>query len=266
LTTQELEETDRWHVLFDELCSRAGFHDAASLASRYCETSGGGGQKEHDAALRNLNNWRSGRHIPRLRSLKKLETILELDRSPELLQRWRTLYRQANEDDDDNQAVPPGGRPEEAEGAIAHGWRDKLTGSSLAAGGILLFATGVMVGYIGASGWRPWGGPADNAPMVPYRPDIVMSVGESRVIHSERGDCGQMPRDWTDVADALPSTALGTFSDGGLARRNSKFCKGITPARAIVFTASQAGVEEFLIQGDFMKVTVVEEGSESRQQ
>jgi hypothetical protein len=75
-----------------------------------------------------------------------------------------------------------------------------------------------------------------------------------------------MPRDWTDVADALPSTALGTFSDGGLARRNSKFCKGITPARAIVFTASQAGVEEFLIQGDFMKVTVVEEGSESRQQ
>ena len=32
MTPQELELVDRWHVLFDELCHRAGFHDTASLA------------------------------------------------------------------------------------------------------------------------------------------------------------------------------------------------------------------------------------------
>ena len=47
-------------------------------------------------------------------------------------------------------------------------------------------------------------------------------------------------------------------SDGGLARRNSKFCKGTTPARAIVYTAAKAGMEELMIQGDFLKVTVAE--------
>ena len=88
MTPQELELVDRWHVLFDELCHRAGFHDTASLAGRYCELANGGRRQEYESVLRNLNNWRSGRHLPRLRSLRILEQALGLEREPALLARW----------------------------------------------------------------------------------------------------------------------------------------------------------------------------------
>lgn len=126
-------------------------------------------------------------------------------------------------------------------------------------GGIFLLMAGVAAGsLITASGWRPWAGPADNAPIVPFRPVVTMKVGDTRPIYAERGDCGKLPRDWEMVEPDLPTLRTGTFSDGGLARRFSKFCQGLTPARAIVFTATTAGVEEFEIQGDFFKMTVTE--------
>lgn len=261
MTLHGLEKINRWHILFDELCNSAGFHDAASLAGRYCELAGSGGQKEYEAALRNLNNWRSGRHIPRLRSLRTLEKVLEVDQDPVLLERWNALYRQANECDDDNPADPPAADKAGKSYGMPRLWRAAGVPTAWAVvGGALLFVLGIAVGHIGSSGWRPWGGPADHAPMVVYKPEIWMSVGESKVIYAERGDCGRLPRDWLFVASDLPPATLGAFSDGGLARRNSKFCRGITPARAIIFTARQAGVEEFSIQGDFFKVTVSEAG------
>ena len=124
--------------------------------------------------------------------------------------------------------------------------------------GALLFFAGMGTGALLMSDWRPWGGPADNAPMYSYTPEVQLTVGETRVIHAERGDCGKLPRDWPAVEGALPVSQTGVFADGGLARRNSKFCNGVTPARAILFTATAPGVEEFLIQGDFFKVTVAE--------
>lgn len=251
------EGTDRWHSLFDRLCDNAGFGDAASLATRYCEVAGGEGKREHDAALRNLNNWRSGRHIPRLRSLRILEKMLRLDDDPALLRQWRMLYQQANEDSDGPPA-PSANGPAGPSGKITLRW--SATPLWTIAGGILIFALGMAAGNLASSGWRLLGGPADSAPLVFYKPEVWMSVGESKVIHAERGLCGELPRDWPDVAADLPPVRLGSFSDGGLARRNSKYCKGLTPARAIVFTARRAGVEEFNIQGDFLKVTIAEAG------
>jgi hypothetical protein len=84
-----------------------------------------------------------------------------------------------------------------------------------------------------------------------------MKVGESRPIYAVRGDCGKLPSDWNEMLPDLPSVKTGTLSDGGLARRHSKFCQGLTPARAIRFTAATAGTEEFEIQGDFFKMTVL---------
>ncbi len=253
----DLQQINRWHILFDELCVRAGFHDAASLAARYCEVAGNGAQKEHDTTLRNLNNWRSGRHIPRLRSLRILEQVLGIRDDPALLEHWTALYRQANETGEDSPAdIPRAAAPHEAAPARSARWAAALPNLPTIAGAVLVFGLGIAIGNVWASGWRPWGGPADDAPLVVYKPEVFMTVGESKIIHAERGDCGRLPRDWQDVAGDLPGPALGTFSDGGLAQRNSIFCKGRTPARAIVFNAERPGVEEFRIQGDHMKVTV----------
>ncbi|MCR4265604.1 hypothetical protein [Nitratireductor sp. ZSWI3] len=254
---QRYEHITRWNVLLDELCNRAGFLDTASLASRFCELSNKGGQREFETAIRNLNNWRSGRHIPRLRSLRILEQLLKVEEDPELSARWHALYRQASEDEEDEEAADPAqpaGTDKKANPGRDRSWPSPQT----MAAGALLFCLGVGTGALLASDWRPWGGPADNAPLYAYTPEVRMVVGESRTIHAERGDCGKLPREWPEVFGALPAARTGVFSDGGLARRNSKFCKGITPARAIVFTATTPGVEEFLIQGDFFKVTVTE--------
>lgn len=261
MTSPDTENFSQWHRLFDDLCDRAGFYDMGSLASRYCELAGKTGQKEHDTAVRNLNNWRSGRHIPRLRSLRILEKVLRIGDDPALQEQWNALYRQANENDDDSPAEAPVTRTGRLSRVFRSAWSARVPAwSGLAAGAVLLVA-GVGIGHGWSSGWRPWGGPADAAPLVVYRPEVWMNLGDSRVIHAERGDCGRLPRNWRDVAVTLPPSALGTFSDGGLARRNSRFCKGVTPARAIIFTAERAGVEEFNIQGDFLKVTVTETGS-----
>lgn len=125
-----------------------------------------------------------------------------------------------------------------------------------------LLGLGVAAGVVGASGWRPWGGPADNAPLVAYLPEVRLAVGQSRVIHAERGDCGKLPREWRDVVGGLPTSLIGTFSDGGLVRRHSMFCKGVTPARGIRFTATAPGTEEMYVTGDYMKITVVDSGTE----
>ena len=257
MTPEELERIDRWHVLFDELCHNAGFHDSVSLAARYCELANGGRQQEYESVLRNLNNWRSGRHLPRLRSLRILERVLGMEREPALLARWNELYQRAGEEDDEPAVVSPA--PPRASARIpAAGARLSLPLWQAAACGCLLLALGAAAGHVRGTGWRPWSGPADNAPLVVYKPQVYLKVGQSKTIHAERGNCGELPRDWPDVADDLPPSALGSFSDGGLARRNSKFCKGTTPARAIVYTAAKAGIEELMIQGDFLKVTVAE--------
>ncbi len=254
MTQRNLQDITLWHDLFDELCHRAGFYEPAALASRYCEMSDGSGQRQYDAALRNLQNWRSGRHLPRIRSLRILERLLEVERDAAVHARWNELYALAA----DPNAPASAAQPESEGPAERPRWTASLPGMRAVAAGTLLFVLGVAIGNVWGIGWRPWAAPADSAPIVVYEPEVTMTVGESKVIHAERGDCGKLPRNWNEVESNLPATALGTFSDGGLARRNSKFCKGHTPARAILFTAHRAGMEELKIEGDFMKVTVIE--------
>ena len=258
MTRQSIEDIGHWHQLFDELCDRAGIYDAASLVAGYCALSDGGDQKQYEAALRNLQNWRSGRHVPRIRSLRILEKLLHIDQDPAIRARWNELYAQASVRSAEASAPRPAADgPPEPERPPSR-WAALLPGRNAALAGVLLFVLGAVSGNLWGSGWRPWGSPADNAPIVVYNPDVTFTRGETKVIHAERGDCGKLPRDWIDVEASLPSTSLGTFSDGGLARRNSKFCKGYTPARAILFTAHRAGVEQLKVEGEFIKVTVVE--------
>lgn len=248
------EEFGRWHLLFDALCNRAGYYDDAELASAYCALTRSKGQRQFETALRNLNNWRSGRHLPRERNLRLLARLLDVA-DPALKRQWTHLYRQARE------AEPVGADdpPQEGMAPSAGRPRRRFSAVQMAATGAAMLVVGIVLGSLAtAADWRLWPGPADNAPIVSFRPVLKMKVGESRPIYAERGDCGKLPRAWPQVLSDLPEVGTGTFSDGGLARRHSKFCQGLTPARSIVFTASRAGVDEFEIQGDFFKLTVVE--------
>lgn len=124
---------------------------------------------------------------------------------------------------------------------------------------MILLVIGTSLGAgVAASGWRPWAGPADNALIIPFRPKITMKVEENRPIYAVRGECGELPAEWSELVFDLPTVRTGTFSDGGLARRHSKFSQGLTPARAIHFSATESGVEEFEIQGDFFKMTILD--------
>lgn len=276
-----MEEADdaaftRWHLLFDELCNRAGYYDDATLASAYCALTASKGQRQFETAMRNLNNWRSGRHLPRAGNLRVLAKLLNVADDPATQALWSRLYKQAGDMEarfglpvpvSSAEVAEP--RPMTALGRVPHPaglpallsreglGRKRFSMLQTMFGGIVLLAAGAAAGsLITASGWRPWAGPADHAPIVPFNPVVTMKVGDTRPIYAERGDCGKLPRDWELVESDLPALRTGTFSDGGLARRFSKFCQGLTPARAIVFTATTPGVEEFEIQGDFFKMTV----------
>lgn len=270
-----------WHVLFDELCNRAGYYDDATLASAYCALTASKGQRQHETALRNLNNWRSGRHLPRSGNLRVLAKLLNVADDPQTQKLWNQLYRQAGETEGKArpglpvpvaQYVVPTSKPMTAVVEVTGRQtgltplfgperlgRKRFSTIQAAFGGAVLLAVGATAGaLVTASGWRPWAGPADHAPIIAFNPVVNMKVGDARPIYAERGDCGKLPRDWHLLASDLPALRTGTFSDGGLARRFSKFCQGLTPARAIVFTASAPGIEEFEIQGDFFKMTVTD--------
>jgi len=253
------EAIGSWHRLFDTLCEEKGFSDNMSLAARYCEMTSGHGQKQFDTAVRNLNNWRSGRHLPRPRSVRVLARLLGIEEDAALMARWDALYDQArNATDESATQSPEDDSPADARsGTRRAGGRLALT----VLAGAALFCLGVLAGRLWDSEWRPWRTEVDDAPLITYLPEVRLVVGQSRIIHGERGDCGRRPRDWRDVWGNLPSSRIGEFSDAGVVRRYSMFCKGVTPARGIRFMATAPGTEEMYVTGDYMKITVVDEAS-----
>ena len=272
-------EIDRWHLLLDELCNQSGDYDNARLGSELCRRLGKREDTHFETAVRNLRNWRAGRHIPRQRNFMILSELMNVQRSPALRARWNALYAKARELEDKTggstgngtddelekdqeafevgplQPAPPPGLVPPALVADISLRPAKLRGAAL---GLLMFLCGIGASELYRA--EPWlwfhSGPV--YPLIVLRPHVSIAVGESIVIHGERGDCGKLPPDWEYVLTRLPVSRIGDFSDGGIVRRNSNFCKGETPARAVVFTARRTGVEEFLVLGDVMRVTVTD--------
>lgn len=251
---------DKWHLLFDDLCNRSGDYDNAALGSRYCARLGRRGEAHFETAVRNLRNWRSGKHIPRQRNFMILSQLLDVTGDSELSAQWNALYQRAREAEASAGGDMADDLPETgdlpAPQAVARrfdAWH--------AAAAVAIFCCGVLAGEIyRAEPWR-WSYSLEKPPLIVLRPHVSLMVGESLVIHGERGDCGKPPPDWEYVLTRLPISRIGSFSDGGLVRRNSNFCRGETPARAVTFTAHKSGVEELLVLGDVMRVTVAEPSS-----
>jgi hypothetical protein len=261
------EQFDKWHILFDELCNRSGDYDNARLGSRYCGRLGKRGEAHFETAVRNLRNWRSGKHIPRQRNFMILSQLLDVARDPALVTRWNELDQRAREAEsaagageadyqgldtaDASDGFAPAGAPGQASGR-----RRFARGEVVAA--VAFFCCGVFASELYRAAPGLWMNVVQKPPLIVLRPHVSMIVGESLVIHGERGDCGKPPPDWEYVLTRLPVSRIGSFSDGGIVRRNSNFCRGETPARAVSFTAVKAGVEEFLVLGDVMRVTVAD--------
>jgi hypothetical protein len=97
-------------------------------------------------------------------------------------------------------------------------------------------------------------------PMIGYDARVKMVVGETRLIHGDRGDCGGEPPDWYYILPRVPPSTLGVFSDGGIARKMDNGCNAMVRARAVRFTATMVGSEEITLLGDFMKIVVTDRG------
>lgn len=102
----------------------------------------------------------------------------------------------------------------------------------------------------------PVGGAGAYAAEIPYKPHVSLTVGKTAVLKGVRGQCGKAPPSWAQIKGSLPATTLGTFSDGGVGTVRSSRCGGITPARAVRFTATKAGRQNFTIFDDAFAVTV----------
>ncbi|MCB1445475.1 MAG: hypothetical protein KDJ87_06655 [Rhizobiaceae bacterium] len=265
-TGDRWSEFDEWHVLFDELCNRSGDYDNARLGSEYCNRMGKHGEMHFETAIRNLRNWRSGKHIPRQRNFMILSQLLGVAGEPSLQDRWNVLYARAREVDgaapsaspDEPDRLPadtPSALPVPSTSRIVDPVTRRFDRRTVVFG-LILFCCGVLASELyRAEPWR-WVQSIDKAPLIVWRPHVSLLVGESLVIHGERGDCGKPPPDWEYVLTRLPISRIGDFTDGGIVRRNSNFCRGETPARAVTFTARKPGVEELLVLGDIMRVSV----------
>lgn len=241
---------DRWHRLLDALCDHRGYADNASLASQLCRRQGKNAHEDFNAAEKSLRNWRLGRHAPLRRNFMVLSELLDVSEDPVLARRWSGLYAAARgrEAPHDGDASPVHDVTTPA--SLTAGVRRRLAWATAATGAIFLVAGGLY--WMAAD-------PHEHLPMIGYDSQIVMAVGESRLIHGDRGNCdGGMLPDWRHTQMRVPASNLGAFSDGGLARKMSNFCDAVVPVRAVRFMAHTAGAEEIRLLGDFVKIVVVE--------
>lgn len=250
---QDWSRFGQWHLLLDSLCGMRGHADNAGLASQLCRRLGKTAQEDFDTAEKNLRNWRLGRHAPLRRNFMVLSELLGVEEDPALVRHWNALYAAAR----GHRLHQPVETPAEPSAAMPGG-RHRLAWAAGAAALVLLAAGGFR--------WllaEPYG----HLPLIGYNSRIVMALGESRLVHGDRGNCdGGMLPDWYYTSQRVPVSDLGTFSDGGLARKMSNFCNAVVPVRAVRFTARKAGEDEVRLLDDYVRIVVVDPSGSYRQQ
>ncbi len=94
---------------------------------------------------------------------------------------------------------------------------------------------------------------------VAFRSSVSLAVGESAIVHGNRGDCGSLPSEAElvkDKANLDAASTLGTFSFGAPGQRRSGACGGNTPVRETIFTAVTPGRQTMKVHGDDIRFTV----------
>lgn len=239
-----------WHELLDGLCVEQGYLDNMSLAEQLCTASGNKTQVAFETAVKNLRNWRHGAHIPQRRNFLLLGKLLKVDRHDGLRAHWNRLYGQAKikpvEDD----------VPAEAATGTRKSHKAILAGAGIAA--VMIAAAWGTYPFMDAG--RITADPVGSFEgiVAEYVRNVSVKVGESAVIHGARGnECGPAPS-WESARLLLPEIVTGRLTDGGIGTRQSRQCGGRVPARAILFTATNAGTEQISLYGDDIVIRVSE--------
>lgn len=241
-------ECGEWHELLDAVCNGGGYHDNAELAAAFCARTGKNSQADFEAAKKKLRNWRNGKRIPRRGSMAVLAETLGIGHDPALEKRWHALYRAAS-----GRGADTAHAASAAEAAGERSSRMRLW-SGL---GVVPVVLGAGIAAVVVADGRQ--SPSVELPAVNYKAYVRLSLGTSRLIHGEYGDCDGPPPDWAQVVQRVPQTTLGTFADGGLARKMVNDCGREIVVRAVMFTGMSVGTEELQLLGDYMKIDVVDQ-------
>ncbi|GAB4541126.1 MAG: hypothetical protein Tsb0019_40940 [Roseibium sp.] len=259
-----------WHRLFDALCIERGHLDNAKLAGDYCTVAKKKADTAYESALKSLNNWRQGLHTPSRRNFRILTLLLRVEDAPEALPHWNRLYEEAQ------RRKPADGAGDASQTATIPEIDPAPTAASgrrisrrLAAAAVFLFlGVGGAVLALGTFDGPQTQAAANPKPgtqvidmtgqRIEAREVVTAKVGQSVVVHGSRGRCGGPPPDWEEVFAGLPQLSTGVWSDGGVGTRNSRACGGETPARAVVFTATDPGEERLTLYDDPITIRVTE--------
>ncbi|MEQ8709347.1 MAG: hypothetical protein RIC36_10180 [Rhodospirillales bacterium] len=244
-----------WHELLDSLCIEQGHLDNIRLSTAFCEVARDTSQSAYESALKNIGHWRSGQHTPNRRNFRILTIILKLDEREDIRGDWNRRYEDAlrrkpeilSEEAATDESPPSATRrrPVLLAGALA---------LAVATGGAGFLILGPVSQPVAAkSGPQVIDVAGD---LVRWRRSTELVIGESAVIHGERGACGQQPAPWEETVVHLPSLDFGVWSDGGVGHRVSRACGGPTPVRAIVFTGQKPGLAEFVLFDDAVRISV----------
>lgn len=232
------ENPGTWHELLERIISEQG--GQAAVASRLCEASGRGSERDFETARRNLANWSSGKAVPQHRNFTLLSNVLKVNDSPERALRWNELYRDARGDPADNAA---------RQGLVSSGRAMSLRYPAR-------FAALLVAALAFASGYWLMQSRADDSRTIGYLPYAELKVGESVIVHAKRGECGKPPPEWYEFAHEVPALQTGRLVDEGLGTSRSNTCGGTTPGRLVRFVAETPGEEEFDLFQRTIKVVV----------
>ena len=242
-----------WHELFDAVCLDRGHPDNARLASELCTLTGTTDQAGYETAVRNLANWRRGQHVPHRKNFIALSTLLEIDAHEDLKLHWNSLFSQTKQrgrmqKSDTRELIGGPGKPTSFLGA-----RGRM--ALMIAGAVALSSIGTV--YVQSSGiFDGVSNPELRMATIRHKIFVSPKVGDSVVIHGVRGDCGQEPPSWRNLAPGFPSLKTGVLSEGRIGVRFSRACGGNTPAREVVFTAKRPGSEKITLFGDTTTIEV----------
>lgn len=248
-------EAASWHRIFDDICVRRGASANAELAQRLCARKGRNSDRDYQAALRSIVNWRSGANLPQRSNFRLLTELLGIDADKALLARWRNAYQEATSTRQAHGEELPIG-----EAGIVTGVFEKPRFAVAAIAVVLLGA--VLAGawvYRGQGALESAvddGGEVETTRTIGYRAYTELTVGQSAIINAKRGACGQPPPPWQHFEHELPLLLFGRLEDAGLGHSRSDTCGGLTPGRLVRYVATEPGTEIFDLFQRTLKVTV----------
>ncbi|MBB3809451.1 hypothetical protein [Pseudochelatococcus contaminans] len=251
---------EQWSLLLDRLCVEKGHADNRSLASTYCAAAKKETAGDYASALKNLENWRSGSHAPSRRNFRILTQILGIQERDEAWDDWNALYQKTQRRKPATEAEMLQ-LPEEPLPETFPRWR----GTGLLAAGLAVTIAAALIApavhhYLSQPDSSQLASMPDavdvDGTLFYMRSTVRVAVGESLIVHGNRGDCGEQPPSWQDTLANLPPMTIGRWSDGGVGKRGSNTCGGPTPARAVVFTGTQPGEDKIMLYGDLVFIRV----------